>query len=113
MTGSTDVKHCYPFYFDMSKLDYDDIQVKEAIKEREQCYDSIKRLKQVQGSYIQFIASDTIRFLELKIKSIDEALYKVGLGNYVLRNSLPTKYSNGDLYENNTYTKQSQENVKN
>lgn len=71
-----------------TKFTYDDIQVKEAIKEREQCYDSLKQLKSVEGKYMQCIAGDTIRFLELKIKSIDEALYKVGLGNYVLKNQI-------------------------
>ena len=71
-----------------SRIDYDDIQVKEAIEDRERCYDSIKRLKQIQGVYMQFIAGDIIRFQELKIKMIDEALYKKGLGNYVLKSQL-------------------------
>ena len=70
------------------KMSYDDIQVKEAIKEREQCYDSIKRLKQVKDIHLQFIAGDTIRFMEFKIKTIDEALYKQGLGNYILKSSI-------------------------
>jgi len=70
------------------RIDYDDIQVKEAIKDRERCYDSIKRLKSVEGSYMQFIAGDIIRFQELKIKLIDEALYKKGLGNYVLKSQV-------------------------
>ena len=52
------------------RIDYDDVQVKGAIEDRERCYDSIKRLKRVQGVYMQFIAGDTIRFLELKIKLI-------------------------------------------
>lgn len=72
----------------MSKLTYDDIQVKDAIADRNRCYDSIKRLKEVEDVYMQFIAGDTIRFLELKIKTIDEALYKAGLGNYILKNTV-------------------------
>lgn len=72
----------------MKKFTYDDVQVKEAIADRERCYDSIKQLKSVEGKYMQFIAGDTIRFLEFKIKTIDESLYKVGLGNYVLKNTL-------------------------
>ena len=70
------------------RIDYDDIQVKEAIEDRERCYDSIKRLKRVEGVYMQFIAGDIIRFQELKIKLIDEALYKKGLGNYVLKSQV-------------------------
>lgn len=71
-----------------TKFTYDDVQVKEAIKDREDCYDKIKRLKSVQGVYLQFIAGDTIRYLELKIKIIDEALYKAGLGNYILKSQV-------------------------
>ena len=70
------------------KMSYEDVKVQEAIKERDQCYDSIKRLKQVRGSYLQFIAGDTIRFLEVKIKTIDDALYKQGLGNYILKSQI-------------------------
>ncbi len=72
-----------------TKFTYDDIQVKEAIKDRERCYDSIKRLKSIEGVYMQFIAGDIIRFQELKIKTIDEALYKAGLGNYILKSQIP------------------------
>jgi len=81
----------------MSKTNftYDDVQVKDAIADRNRCYDSIKRLKEVEGVHMQFIAGDTIRFLELKIKTIDEALYKAGLGNYVLKSTI-TKYPMGD-----------------
>ena len=72
----------------MSKLTYEDPQVKTALKDMQESYKCIARLKEIEDPYLQFIAGDTIRFHEFRIKNIEKALWKVGLHQFMLKKDM-------------------------
>jgi hypothetical protein len=72
----------------MKKFTLDDIQVKEAKAEMQLHYKQIAELKTLEDPILQSIARDTIKFLEFKIKVIDQALWKAGLSQFVLKKDM-------------------------
>jgi hypothetical protein len=66
----------------------DDPQVVEAMNDLQESYKRIAELKSLENKGLQFAAIPIIEFHEIRIKNIEQALWKKGIINFVRKEDM-------------------------